>query len=81
MYAAVYRMASANAHPTPMSLRDFVWPGGAANTFKIGNSSEHPVERYPYTLAPLVFATMLLVAEHVLGRPTRSDVVAAFQNS
>jgi Family of unknown function (DUF5677) len=78
MYAAVYRPASSNAHPTPHSLRDFVWPGGTPNTFQIGNNSNHPIERYPYTMAPLVFATMLLVAEQVLGRPNGDDVRAAF---
>jgi hypothetical protein len=79
MYTAVYRPASSNAHPTPQSLRDFVWPGGASNTFQIGNNGNHPIDRYPYTMAPLVFATMLLVAEQVLGRPRAADVRGAFE--
>jgi hypothetical protein len=77
MYTAVYRPGSANAHPTPLSLRDFVWPGGAPGTFSIGNNTDHPIERYPYTMAPLVFACMLLIAEHVLGRPKCENVRAA----
>lgn len=78
MYTAVYRPASSNAHPTPQSLRDFVWPSGASGTIHIGNNSNHPIDRYPYTMAPLVFATMLLVAEQVLGRPRADAVYAAF---
>lgn len=79
MYTAVYRSGSANAHPTPLSLRDFVWPGGAPGTFSIGNNAEHPVERYPYTMAPLVFACMLLIVEQVLARPKGEDIRAAFE--
>jgi hypothetical protein len=79
MYAAVYRFASANVHPSPQSLRDFVWPGGASNRFWIGNDTDHQIDRYAYTYAPLVFATMLLMAEKVLGRPNGDDVRAAFQ--
>lgn len=77
MYTAIYRPASANAHPTPQSLRDFVWPGGASNTFRIGNNGDHQIDRSPYTMAPLVFATMLLMAEQVVGRPRAEDVYAA----
>jgi hypothetical protein len=79
MYTAVYRPGSANAHPTPLSLRDFVWPGGAPGAFAIGNNTDHPIERYPYTMAPLVFACMLLIAEQVLGRPHGDNVRAAFE--
>jgi hypothetical protein len=79
MYLAVYRPASANVHPSPQSLRDFVWPGGASDTFWIGNNADHRIERYPYTMAPLVFATMLVMAERLLGRPNGDDVRAAFE--
>lgn len=79
MYTGVYRSASANAHPTALSLRDFVWPGNAPNTFMIGNDVDHPIDRYPYTMAPLVFACMLLVAEQVLKRPKGEDTRAAFE--
>lgn len=79
MYAAVYRSASAHAHPTAHSLHDFVWPGGAKDTFSIGKNCDEPIDRYPYTMAPLVFATMLLVAEHVVGRPEAENVLEAFE--
>jgi hypothetical protein len=79
MYVAIYRPASSTAHPTAQSLRDFVWPGGASDRFLIGFNTEHPIERYPYTMAPLVFATMLLIAEQVLGRPNGDEVRAAFE--
>lgn len=79
MYVAVYRAASANVHPSPQSLRDFIWPGGTSNTFWIGNDTGHQIERGPYTMAPLVFATMLLMTEQVLGRPNGDDVRAAFE--
>lgn len=79
MYLAVYRSASANVHPSPQSLRDFVWPGGTRNTFYIGNHPSHQIERYPYTMAPLVFATLLLMAEQVLGRPNGNEVRAVFE--
>jgi hypothetical protein len=36
------------------------------------------VNRYAYTMAPLTFAPMLLIAEQVLGRPKADDVYAAF---
>jgi hypothetical protein len=79
MYVAVYRSASANVHPSPQSLRDFIWPGGTSNTFRIGNDTDHQIERPPYPMAPLVFAIMLLMTEQVLGRPNGGDVRAAFK--
>ena len=45
----------------------------------ISNDTDHPVARGPYTMAPLVFATMLLMTEQVLGRPNGDDVRAAFE--
>jgi hypothetical protein len=42
---------------------------------------EHPVKRYAYTMAPLLFTTMLLIAEHVLCRPSSADVMAVFQGA
>jgi len=78
-YTSIYRPTSANAHPTPRSLYAYVNPGGAAGKFAIGfmpNLDDD--DRYAYTLAPLVFATMLLIAEQVLGRPNAEDVYAAF---
>ena len=71
----------AKAHPTPRGLYDLVWPGGAADTFVIANNMDHPVNRYAYTMAPLLFTTMLLIAEHVLGRPSSADVMAVFQGA
>lgn len=76
-YAYIYRAGSANVHPTPLSLFDYVWPGGAKDTFTIGMKVDE-INRYPYTMAPLVFAMMLLIAEKVLGRPAANDVYAAF---
>ena len=76
-YAFIYRAGSSNAHPTPLSLFDYVWPGGAINTFTIGMNTG-AMNRYAYTMAPLIFAPMLLIAEQVLGRPSANDVYAAF---
>lgn len=76
-YAFIYRAGSAIAHPTPSSLFDYVWPGGASGTFTIGMNTG-AVNRYAYTMAPLIFAPMLLIAEQVLGRPKANDVYAAF---
>jgi len=66
-----------NAHPTPRSLLDYVWPGGSSNTFTIGINT-CAVNRFPYTMAPLIFAPMLLIAEQVLGVRKLHDVYAAF---
>lgn len=78
-YTAVYRSTSANTHPSPRSLFTYVNPGFAPGRFQIGF---HPKldedDRYPYTMAPLVFATMLLVSEQVLGFPKAEAVFAAF---
>lgn len=76
-YAFIYRAGSANVHPTPLSLHDYVWPGGAKNTFTIG-MNPGDINRYAYTFAPLTFAMLLLIAEKVLGKPSASDVYAAF---
>jgi hypothetical protein len=76
-YSFIYRMASANAHPTPLSLFDYVWPGGASGTFTIGMNTG-VANRYAYTMAPLIFAPLLLIAEQMLGRPRADDVYAAF---
>lgn len=76
-YAFIYRAGSANVHPTPLSLFDYVWPGGAPNTFTIGMSPDG-VNRFAYTLAPITFAMMLLIAEKALGNPTAAEVFAAF---
>lgn len=76
-YAYIYRAGSANAHPTPLSLFDYIWPGGASNTFTTGMKTD-TVNRYAYTMAPPIFAPMLLIAEKVLGRPSARAVYAAF---
>jgi len=76
MYAAVYRAASANVHPSPQSLEAFVWPGSTSNTFCI--DADGPVYPESYTMAAAVFAVMLLLSAMELGRPNRADILAAF---
>lgn len=80
LYAIIYRAASAAAHPTPMSLWSYVGPGGAPGTFMVGMDPTDLSDRFAYTHAPLIYSTMLLVSEHVLGMPTRADVEHAFEN-
>jgi hypothetical protein len=77
-YTIVYRSASANAHPTPMSLSAYIDAEGASGNFTIGMKPMDSDDRYAYTIAPLLFATMLFVSEHVLGVPKRADVEAIF---
>jgi Family of unknown function (DUF5677) len=78
MYAIIYRSASAVAHPTPFSLSTYVVAGHPLGTFVVGVDPTNQDERFAYTLAPLIYAVMLFVAEHALGRPKRDDVEAAF---
>lgn len=78
-YTTIYRTTSANTHPSPRSLYAYVNPGGGAGRFAIGfmpNLTEE--DRYAYTFAPLTFATMLVIAQQVLGYPTSDAVFAAF---
>lgn len=79
-YTSIYRTTSANTHPSPRSLFDYVNPGFATGRFRIGfMPTLQENDRYAYTLAPLTFATMLLVSEQVLGYPAADKVFAAFQ--
>jgi hypothetical protein len=78
-YTIIYRLASGNAHPTPMSLFSYVNPHGAPGNFTIGMNPNDHDDRYAYTFAPLIFATMLFVSEHVLGVPKRADVERIFE--
>lgn len=77
-YTIVYRLASANAHPTPMSISDYVDAHGATGRFTVGVNLANHENRYAYTLAPLIYATMLFVAENTLGYPKRSSVEGVF---
>lgn len=78
-YPIVYRLASANAHPTPWSLSAYVNAHGATGKFTIGMNPHEHDDRAAYTFAPLIFATMLFVAEQVLGFPKRSEVENVFE--
>lgn len=78
LYSIIYRGASANAHPTPLSIQAYVAPGGGAGKFLIGMDPSDQHDRFSYTHAPLLYAEMLLIAEHVLGVPRADDVYAAF---
>jgi len=81
-YTTIYRPTSANTHPTPRSLFAYVNPGGAIGKFSIGLDVRLADEdRFAYTFAPLTFATMLLVAEQVLGYPKAEGVFAAFDDA
>jgi hypothetical protein len=81
-YTTIYRPTSANAHPTPRSLFSYVNPAGGAGKFSIGfDMNFNDEDRFAYTFAPLVFATMLLISEHVLGYPKADDVFAAFTDA
>jgi len=77
LYLPAYRGGSAFVHPTAMSLRDFVGPGGATNTFTIGLLPEVQDSKVGYVLAPILFSLMLLLAEKVLGWPNADDVRVA----
>lgn len=77
-YTIVYRLASGNAHPTPMSLSSYVQAQGNSGKFVVGMNPHDHDDRYAYTFAPLIFATMLFVSEHVLGVPSRADVESIF---
>lgn len=79
LYTLIYRQASAAAHPTPMSIYTYVNPGGASDRFAIGVDPTDHSDRFAYTLAPLVFASMLFVSEHVLGKPKAVDIKTAFE--
>lgn len=78
LYAIIYRSASAMAHPTPLSLRSYVAVGQPLGKFVVGMDPNNQDDRFGYTFAPLIYATMLFVSEHALGRPNRADVEAAF---
>ncbi|MBX3159182.1 MAG: hypothetical protein KF773_24650 [Deltaproteobacteria bacterium] len=78
-YTIVYRLASGNAHPTPMSLLSYVDAHGASGRFTIGVNPHDHGDRYAYTFAPLIYATLLLVSEHVLGVPKRADIEGVFE--
>lgn len=80
LYTVIYRAASAAAHPTPTSLSSYVCPAGGPGRFVVGMDPTDHEARIAYTHAPFVYSTMLLVAEHVLGRPRRGDVEAAFES-
>ena len=78
-YTAIYR-STANTHPSPRSLFDYVHPGFASGKFRIGFALElDNDDRYTYTLAPLVFSTLLIIAEQVLGYPKADAVFPAFR--
>jgi hypothetical protein len=79
-YTLIYRSASANAHPTPLSLHTYVHGGSKPGTFIIGAKPHDTEDRFAYTLAPLVYATLLLIAEQALGYPRADDVFAAFRS-
>ncbi len=54
-------------------------PGFATGRFRIGFiPTLEENNRYAYTLAPLVFATLFLISEQVLGYPKADSVFAAF---
>lgn len=78
-YTIVYRLASGNAHPTHMSLSSYVNAHGASGKFTIGMNPNDHDDRYAYTFAPLIFATMLFVSEQTLGYPKRADVERIFE--
>ena len=78
LYVVIYRSASANAHPTPLSLNTFIHPSDIPGKFKVGFNAKDQRDRFPYTHAPLIYAMMLLVAERVLGYPSSRDIYAAF---
>lgn len=79
-YTSIYRSTSANTHPSPRSLFDYVNPGFANGRFRIGfMPTLGDDDRYAYTLAPLTFATMLFISEQVLGYPKADHVFAAFR--
>lgn len=81
-YSVIYRTTSANAHPTPQSLYSYVRAGTTTGSFDIGfDVNLTDVDRFAYTLAPLTFATMLLISEQVLGYPQAQGVFAAFGGS
>ncbi len=75
----IYRQGSAVAHPTPQSLQPYVAAVEGSGHFTIGLNMNDNLDRFPYTFAPLVYATMLLVSGHVLGVPKADDVLGAFE--
>jgi hypothetical protein len=78
-YVSIYRSTSTNTHPSPRSLFAYVNPGFANARFRIGFSGVlDDADRFAYTIAPLVFATLLLMSEQVLGYPNADHVFAAF---
>jgi hypothetical protein len=77
LYTIIYRAASGDAHPTAGGLHHWVH-GRGGGEFAIGVSPVDHGERFPFTLAPIVFAQWLLVSEHVLGWPESERVVDAF---
>ena len=79
-YMIIYRLASGAAHPSPSSLAAYIDAHGASGRFSIGMNPHDHDDRYAYTFAPLVFATMLFVSEHVLGFPKRADVEKVFED-
>lgn len=81
-YTTIYRPTSANTHPSPRSLFDYVNPGFATGRFRIGFiPTLREGDRFAYTFAPLTFATMLFISEQVLGYPKSDDIFAAFHDA
>jgi hypothetical protein len=81
-YTTIYRPTSANTHPSPRSLFDYVNPGFATGRFRIGFiPTLREGDRFAYTFAPLTFATMLFNSEQVLGYPKSDDIFAAFHDA
>jgi hypothetical protein len=64
---------------TPLSLSTYIIAAQLPGTFVVGMDPTNQDERFAYTLAPVIYAKMLFVAEHVLKQPNRADVEAVFR--
>lgn len=68
MYAPIFRMTSALAHPTPGGINPFVWATGTPGIVAIGPEFLDVAENV-FTISPAVMLAGLLVASATLGWP------------
>jgi hypothetical protein len=76
LYTMIYRGASADAHATAGGISPWIHGTGGGSfviAVKGGDNDD-----FPFTFAPIVFASWLFIVEHVLRWPAADEVTAAF---
>lgn len=76
LYTMIYRGASADAHATAGGISPWIHGTGDGSFVIAVKGGDN--EDFPFTFAPIVFASWLFVVEHVLRWPAADEVAATF---